>query len=86
MAPRDQPDALGGVIRRLAQFGDRVRRDEHRLEHHLDRDGRGDIQRLRNFLRMLRHGLEGFRSVQMLAAGDKPDFKLLQVDVHNGLQ
>ena len=29
--------------------------------------------------------LQGFRAVKMLAAGDEPDFKLFQIDVHKML-
>ncbi len=82
VAPGDEADASGGVVRGLAKFRHGVRRNHHRLENDFDRNrGRG-VERLGDFLRMFGDGLERFRPVKMLAAGDEPDFVLLEVDVH----
>ena len=82
VAPGDQADAFFGVIRFLAKRGDGVRRNHHGLENHLDRNGGSGIEGLGDLLRMLSDGLEGLRPVKVLAAGDKPNFALLKIRVH----
>ena len=53
------------------------------LEKHLHRDGTCGIQCPGNFPGMGGYLFESFRPVKMLAAGDKPDFVLFEIDVHN---
>ena len=79
VAPGDEADALGRVVGLLAQGGDGVRRGQDGFEHHLDRDGRRGIERPRDFLRVGGHLFQGFRAVEMLAAGDEPDFELFEI-------
>ena len=84
MAPGDQAYAPGRVVGLLAQGGDGVRRGQDGFEHHLDRDGRRGIERPGDFLRMDGHLFQGFRAVEMLTAGDEPDFELFEIgNFHN---
>ena len=85
VAPRHETDALRGVVRLLTEFGDGVRRNHDRLENNFHRNRAGFVQRGGDFLRMFRDGFEGFGSVKMLAAGDKPDFVLFKVNGHKFL-
>ena len=80
MAPGDEADAVFGVVGLLAKRSDVIRRGHHRFEDDLDRNGGRGIERLGDFLRMFRDGLEGFGAVEMLTASDEPDFKLFQIN------
>ncbi len=50
------------------------------LEHNLHRDCARAVQFPHDFLRVLRDLLKRFRAVKVLAAGQKPDFKGVEVD------
>ena len=57
---------------------------DDRLENNFHGNGRRGVERGGDFLRVGGHFFQGVRPVQMLAAGDKPDFELFQVN-HTGL-
>ena len=82
--PEDEPDAACGGVGLGEEGGDLVRR----LDDGLEDDAAGDAGRLvergRDRLRVVRDLLQRLRPVQVLAAGDEPDFGLLQVGDHVG--
>ena len=82
VTPSDEADAVLGVVRRLAKFRDGIGRNHDGLEHDLHGNRGCGVERLGYFLRMFRDGLQRFRAVKVLAAGDEPDFELLEFDVH----
>jgi hypothetical protein len=83
MTPVDQADAVSGIVGSLAEFGNGVRRDHHRLENNLNRNGGGGVEGPGDFLGMFGDRLEGFWTVKVLAASDEPDFKLFKINSHS---
>src|ERR1035441_2411380 len=80
MAPGDQADAAridAGLLAKSRRLDGAF---DHRLENNLRRNKRRGIERCRDLLRIGCHLLKGLRSIKMLAAGDKPDLELFQVD------
>ena len=75
-----KPDALGCGVGLLAKRRGFLRRLDHRLEYDRRRDGRRAVQRRGDFPGVDRDLLQRIRSVELLAAGDKPDFELLEVN------
>jgi hypothetical protein len=76
VAPGNEADAVGRIVCLLAKRGDVIRRGHHRFEDHLHRDGGSAVERPRDFLRVGGHLLQGLGPIKVLAAGDKPNFKL----------
>ena len=75
MAPGNQSDAFRGIVGAPAQLRHCVRRDQNGLEDDLGWNCGHSIQSFGNFLRMLGDFFQGLRPVEMLAAGDKPNFQ-----------
>ena len=81
--PGDQPGAGVVGIGFAAQVADRVRVGQDRLEDDCDGDCGIAVQPCGDLLGVLRHLLQRFRAIQVLAAGDKPESVVFQFG-HDG--
>ena len=79
VAPGHQARAVRRTVRFEADRGRFGGRFDDGLEHDADWNRRGGIESAGDLLRVGGDLLERFRSVQILAAGDEPNFKLLQI-------
>ena len=79
MHPGNDADTGFGGIGFGTQLMDFLRRLYHGLEDHTQRNFFRIVQRGGNFCGMFCHLLQGFRSVEVLAACYKPDFKTFQI-------
>ena len=79
MAPGDQTDAVLRIVRFPAKRGDCFGRFQYRLEKDSHRNSPRCIQGVGNLARVIGDNLQSLRSVKVLAAGDEPNFKLLQI-------
>ncbi len=79
MAPGDQSNAGSGLIRLLTNRENFTRRFGDRRKNDFNRDFVRIIQSAGNFLRVDGDLFQRFGPVKVLAAGDKPDFKLFQI-------
>ena len=80
MTPSDQADAAriyAGLLAQSRRLGGAF---DHGLENNFGRNERRGIERCGDLLRIDGHFLKSVRSIQMLAAGHKPDLELFQVD------
>ena len=68
------PAHSGAVLGRQAHVHDGFGPGQDRLPHHLGRELSGTIQGLGDLLRVPGYLLEGLVTVQMLAAGEEPEF------------
>ena len=66
-----------------AELADFLRRLEHRLKDERKRDARGGVERLNDLCGILGNLPERFRAIEMLTAGDEPNF--CGVDFHREL-
>ena len=85
MQPHHQAGAFVVVIGIAADVGDFVRGGSQRLQHQFARQFSFRVQRIHNVLRVFRHLLQRFRSVQMLAANHKPHFIIIKNGHHRVL-
>ena len=76
--PHHQASAFVIVIGIAADVSDFVRGGTQRLQHQFARQFGFRVQRIHNVLRVFRHLLQRFRSVQMLAANHKPHFIIIK--------
>ncbi len=74
MHPENQARALGGLIGIEAKLPDFLRRFQDGLENHLQGNPLRQIERAGDLGGIFRHLLQRFFSVEMLTAGDEPDF------------
>ena len=75
-----RPTQSAGGVGLQAQLVNGVGGGQHRLEDNVHRDRGRVLQRLGNRPRVVGDLRQRLRAIQVLAAGDKPDLKLLQVD------
>jgi hypothetical protein len=79
MAPSDQTDAILRGIGLLAKVRDFLGSFGHWLKNDSHWNDRGRIEGLGDFLGIGGHLLQGFRTIEMLAASDKPHFISFQI-------
>ena len=75
-----RPMQFGALLASWQSLVDRVGRRQHRLEDDLDRHAGRLRQPVGDRLRVGGDLLQHFFAVQVLAAGDEPDFELFEVD------
>ncbi len=78
--PGDDADAVFLRVRIDGELGDFGGGLEDRLENHLVRQRAGGVERLDDDLRVLIDFFERLGSVEVLGAGDEPDFKGVELN------
>ncbi len=78
--PRHESDAVGRCVGLHHQGADLVGAREDRLDDDPGRDRRSGVQPGRDLARITGDRGEGFRSVEVLAAGDEPDFGCREIE------
>ena len=76
--PHHQPGALLVIVGIAADGGDLIRRGSQRLQRQFAGQFRFCVEGVNHLLGMMRHLLQGFRPVQVLAANNEPNFILVE--------